>query len=923
MNQIDTVKYIKDSLEQIKLIGNVSKGSDKIYIKELESKTYPNMDIVLYTDIEHIDNPVMELIKPVLHGKINFDNTGCYIKLDKELDSDIQFNSVFYTFVSFSSELKDNELPSVSDVMNMVNSETDKYDGIKLVSKGIPSMINGDMKLRLSNIPYNINLKKTVTNDWNKLFLISLDDENTFDKDFSIKVYNHNLGLDLEMHCSLNEKQQIVSSTKNYSKEKYLDNTEFCFVKNQYIKINDSNRVLNLISIEMRIKDIVEEEINIEICKQKFQDILVNIENDYLLSRKEFISFSGGIDILNFNKSINFYSSEYKRENLIIGDLFRLAINLEETTDINHLTNNGIYFCSNNYGKNLPIFIPDVIKDLWYLEVKNIADIVIQTVYDLSDIKNVFQRKSIGQLQYSDWNNIYYLEHKHKTSDIEETEDKMFIDKKSIEQISKNSKQLKHVNILEPVNGIMSLQKKTDENPIEDYSMCYVRSLKTYLVFDGSDWNSIDDAILDYSNDIDLNKYKTKATIIFRDDDMLILKGLLSLKYDTKFGIVSITGNGKNCYQEIRITDINGKIHEYLRTFIETTEESGDIWSVKEISTSGHKHEITDISENEDKFFMTKEDKLEIQKIKKAGTKKVNTFLDLPGTNDIEDTEDTDDALLYLVEETKIIYSFDKQNNKWNPISVNSLSNIDEEKENVESGLISKTFYQKLKDLISNDTIKSTKNNSLFYGSKEGNISNIGSSSIDLVMRKKDLVEKLGNNSVAIGNDIYRYNNKSMLIGNNLESVLEKTVMIGNDLISNKSLFVFGNYNIDGEFAFCFGNGNNYDSEPKRSNLFTVDYDGMFETSEHGGYSIKNGLVENVLLANGKTISIYDIYKIIRKLIKSEPEGIDSEMKENAEGELVPKLIIGTFSNSSASEIFNKLLEKRNVEIINKTFSII
>lgn len=919
MNHIDTVKYIKNSLEQIKLIDNAPKGSDKIYIENLDSKTYPNMDIILFADMEHIDNPILQVIKPVLTGKINFDNIGCYIKLDKKLEFNIQFNDVFFIFVSFNTDLKDNELPSVADIMNMINSETDEYDGTKLISKGIPSMIDGDMKLRLTKIPYNINLKKTVTNDWNSLFYLKLDDENIFDKDFSIKLLNDNLGLNLEIHCLLNEKQQIVSAVKNYSKEKYLDKIEFCFTKKQYSKQNKSNNFSNYISIEMRIKEIIEEEITIEICKQNFQDILIDIDNDELLLKKEFIKFFNGLNVLNFNKTINFYSSEYKRENLIVGDLFRLAKNLEENISIKNITNNGVYFCSNNYDKNKPLDIPQSINGLWYLDVKNIGNTIIQTIYDLSKIENVFQRKSIGvSLEYSEWLNIYYLEHKHKTSDIEETEEKMFVDKKSINNWNESNKKVKYVNILEPVDNVLNLPKSTEEFIIEDYSLCYVRFLKTYLVFDGTKWNNIDDVILDYSDNIDLNNYKSKATIIFKKQDMVVLKSLLSLKYDSSYAIISIVGNEEYCYQQIHITDIDGKIHEYIRTFVKISENE-NVWSTREITFEGHKHKVSDIEENEDKFFMTKEIKTEIENIKKSGIDSVNTFLDLPRKNDVEDN------VLYSVDDTKIIYSFDKINNIWIPISINSLSNIDEELEDdskdVKSGLISKSFYQKLKDLFNVKDIKTSKNNSIFYGIQSNTI---GSNSIDLVLREKEFIDKLGNNSVAIGNNIYKYNNKSVLIGNNLESILEKSVLVGNDLISNKSLFVFGNYNIDGDFAFCFGNGNDYDkSNIKRSNLFTVDYNGIFETSEKGGYAIKNAPIENVLLANGKTISIYDIYKIVRKLINSEPENlnIEKEMVENSEGILKEKIKLESISDSIASEIFNKLMEKRNIEIVNKTFS--
>ena len=921
MNQLDTLKYIKNNLEQITLIGNAIAGSKTIRIENLKSQTYPNMDIILYGDIENFDNPITQMLIPVVVGKINFDGKGTYIELNNPLSMSIPFNAVLYTFSGFNivRDLKDNEIPCMSDIMNIVENDMDVYDGINLIKKGTPSLITGDMKLRLEKIPYDIELKRVLTKEYQNLFYLNVDNFDKFEKEFTIKIFNESKELDIELNCYLNNTQSVVTSVKNNSVSKYLYTTNFAISKNSYVSVTNENNKICMLSVKARITNIEQENIIVVIRKKHISDITTEVPKLFNSKEKIFFSFDGIKDLV-FNKSINFYSTELRRYNIVAGDLFRTAISLPENIDLKTLKESGIYFCSNNYGDKLPIDLPEqLIKSLWYMEVRNYNDTILQTVYDLSDITIILQRKSIGVLEYCDWKNMYHLEHKHKAEDITESDDKMFVPKKSIEKWNNNVDAMKYTNFIAPVDYSAFLPKSTKESIIPDFTLCYVRSLKTYLVYDGKDWINIDDTIIEYTDEINLDTYMMKSTIIFRKENTLVLKSLLNLKYDCSSALVTITGNSDVCFQLIRINDVAGKMHEYIRTYVKSENAYSEYnWQTKEVSFSGHKHETTDIQESEEKFFMTKTDRENIEKLNKKGIGSVNTFLNLPEVKNLEDN------VMFRTEDTKIIYSLDKENNIWIPISINNLKSIDNEKQdnydNIESGLVSKGFYSKLKEKLEAETVSKI-NQSIVFGNNPENNSLIGECSVDLVLRTKKLMSKMGNNSVAIGNNIYNYRNRSILIGSKLESELVESILIGNGLISTKNILTFGNYNIAGDYAFGIGNG----TDLKRSNLFTIGHDGMFQTLETGGYSIINGSPDNVLLADGKNISIYDIYKIIRKLINTEPEDIDTPetvLIENPETGIVEeKIVPESISKSNTFTIFDRLRLKRDNEIANKTFS--
>ena len=914
MNSIDTIKYVKNNLELITLKSNVQKNNHIIYIEDLKIKQYPDMDIVLYGDINNFTNPEKSLMIPILTGKLNNGSDGMFITLNSPTEFTIPFNAVLGIFTSFDSkELLDNELPSVLDIMNMIDKSTDNYEGTKLISRGIPSLIDGDTKLKLSSLPYKINSIKQITNDYNTLFYLVYNESEPV-KEFNLKVINDTRKLNIELTCLLNDKQSTISVINNKSFEDYIDNTEFNLSKQLFIDNNDNK--LNLIAINIRCKHIEDfENVTVEITKQSFEDIKFDIEKSFNLLSAENILFNKESN-LNFNQSTLFYSTDYKRETLIEGDLFRNAKKLGNIDYVEDLSE-GIYFCNDNYGENLPLDLPNKLQGLWYVDIKKIGNITLQTLYDLTDIKNLWQRSKSDFSEFRSWVNVYNIEHKHKATDIIETSEKNLVSKKEIDKWNKTVNDLKYTNILIPVNTTNELPQSTEELVINNYSLCYVKSLKSYKVFDNNEWNDIDINVYDYNESIDIDNCVTKTVLVFNEDNIDILLNMLSIDYKCISAILSVQGNTNSYYQNITITDNNNNIHEFIRSFIKTNNEFGGIWVFNEISFNGHKHKTTDISEDVDKFFMTKNDKKKLDSVNKNIIHSVNTFLNL---------KDVDTHILCKTNDTQIVYHHDITLNKWNPISVNSLNNVDDEIEDTISGLLSTKYFQKIKQHISdhndNDTLKHSKEKTLYFGIND---EKLGKYCIDLTNRDNYGTGKIGDNSVTIGNNIYNYCNNSVLIGNENQSTFNNSVLIGNGLISTKSLIVLGNYNIDGNYALTIANG----TDEVDSNLFTVNYDGLFETSEKGGYSIKECTNEHVLLGNGEVISIYFLYKIIKSLYENELqivnkktliEGLTEERVEPISLKEDKQNHIG-MTNIQSGHLFNNLLVKLFQDINEKSSS--
>lgn len=269
-----------------------------------------------------------------------------------------------------------------------------------------------------------------------------------------------------------------------------------------------------------------------------------------------------------------------------------------------------------------------------------------------------------------------------------------------------------------------------------------------------------------------------------------------------------------------------------------------DTWN-EWITSNKHEHLATDIVEDDEHQFVTIDEKAAIGSIADSPWKPaVLTFEDL-----VIEYPNPEAGWCVTVLSTNINYEFN--GDTWQPQSINALVTATKDI----NGLLSKELFAEISRLsfsrvVPNKGVVWRGNTDLMYGV---NFEFLGLNAIDLVSRVSALTQKIGDNSILFGENLFSSGNNSINIGKNNNSSGAAAILLGQYLNSTTdNQVIFGKYNADFSGVFAIGFGN--ETTPK--NLLELGIGGIIKVL--GGYSINGKDSTDILLADGTTRKVTD-----------------------------------------------------------------
>lgn len=130
---------------------------------------------------------------------------------------------------------------------------------------------------------------------------------------------------------------------------------------------------------------------------------------------------------------------------------------------------------------------------------------------------------------------------------------------------------------------------------------------------------------------------------------------------------------------------------------------------------------------------------------------------------------------------------------------------------------------------------------------------------IDEVKRIIPITDILKQYTIQRGWNVNIFGSNSFVTGKDINSNYDNSIGLGIGLeYSSNDQTIFGKYNLrDSDLSFIIGNGT---SNTNRTNLFSINKNGILKAQ---GYSIQNGLADDILTANGSKISKNNLIQTI------------------------------------------------------------
>lgn len=318
-------------------------------------------------------------------------------------------------------------------------------------------------------------------------------------------------------------------------------------------------------------------------------------------------------------------------------------------------------------------------------------------------------------------------------------------------------------------------------------------------------------------NDLPVNNFETATITVFKDE-----KALLLITNENQLFL----GKKKSDTQSV----------EWL-----------------EVSVKNHKHNASDIIEDEQHKFVT------------AAEKQSLTATNQTLTNTVWKQHVADESKLPVNTVINTIIGVDRHasyggnpvvlqnlgNNRWVPVNGQVFQTDITETRLLYPGLSGSLISPDLLNKISNSGIgKKLKNNEQFIHVENNNQNYVASNNkfMDIVFRNN--MTSIGNNVISFGFNISStILDDSIIIGSNIkQTLLSKTIVLGSDINAENGGIFLGSFNkVNGKNKFTIGDG---ESDTMRSNLFWIDRFDNVTVKQNGSFKI-DGVDNTELLTSG------------------------------------------------------------------------